>query len=78
MSKAKRKAGKAQAGRGETAGAPSRPADLPEQDVSVPAPDAEAVPLGMPISDEEYEKLQKQARNKTLPPTDCAGEDSSA
>jgi hypothetical protein len=77
MSKQKNKTGKARAGRGETAGAGFRPADLPEQASQIPTPDAGEVPLGLPISAEEYQKLQEQSRHKTLPPTGFAQEDSS-
>ena len=78
MSKKKNKtAGKAQAGRGEAAGAGFRPADLPEQEAPNSAPEPGAVPLGLPISAEEYEELQEQARHRTLPPRGRAQEDSS-
>jgi hypothetical protein len=77
MSKKRNKAGKAQAGRGETGGAGFRPADLAEDEAQVTAPEGGAVPLGLPISDEEYEKLQKQSRHVVLPPTDSAQADPS-
>jgi hypothetical protein len=77
MSKQKNKAGKPRAGRGEAAGAGFRPADLPEQASPSPTPEGGEIPLGLPISAEEYEKLQQQSRHKTLPPTGSAQEDSS-
>jgi hypothetical protein len=53
------------------------PSDLPEEATSA-APEAGAVPLGLPISDEEYHKLQRRARTLNLPPQDNAQEDPSA
>lgn len=78
MGKKKNKpAGKARAGRQEAAGATFRPADLPEQEAPTGAPEPGAVPLGLPISAEDYEALREQARHRTVPPRDCAQEDSS-
>jgi hypothetical protein len=78
MSKKQKKAGKARAGRGKAAGAAFRPADLPDDETKAADPQPGAVPMGLPISAEEYEKLQRQARHAKLPPAGCAQEDSSA
>jgi hypothetical protein len=52
------------------------PADLPEE-AAPEAPEPGAAPLGLPISPEAFEELQRKARRKTPPPTDCAQEDPS-
>ena len=76
MSKKKNKAaGKAQPGGEKTVGAEFRPADLAEQEGTGAAPEAGEVPLGVPLSAEEYEKLRKasnrdvhdSSKNTTLP-----------
>ena len=63
---------------GGAAGAGFRPADLPAEEATTPAPEFGAAPLGLPISAEEYEKLQRRARHSKLPPHDSAQEDPSA
>jgi hypothetical protein len=78
MSKKKSKPGKAQAGHGETAGKAFRPGDLPEEGSQVPTPEEGAVPLGLPISAEEYKDLQERNRHRALPPPGSAQEDPSA
>jgi hypothetical protein len=77
MSKKRKKTGKAHAGRGEAAGAAFRPADLPDEKTKSAA-EPGTVPMGLPISAEEYEELLKRARHAKLPPSGCAQEDSSA
>jgi hypothetical protein len=77
MSKKRNHAGKAKAGRGEAAGANFRPADVAKEAPQTPEHEGKAVPLGLPISQEEYEKLQKESRHRTLPPAGCAQEDPS-
>ena len=68
----------AQAGSSGRGGASFHPADLPEEEASTVAPEAGAVPLGLPISLEDYDRLQKKARHRHLPPNTSAQEDASA
>jgi len=78
MSKKKRRSrgtGQAQPGSGEKAGVDFRPADLPEEEAPGGAAEGGAMPLGLPISAEEYEKLQQQARHRKLPPAGGAQPD---
>ena len=77
MSKKRNHAGKAKVGRGEAPGTSLRPADLAEEAPQTPECEGKAVPLGLPISAEEYEKLQKESRHRKLPPAGCAQEDTS-
>jgi hypothetical protein len=53
------------------------PSALPEE-AALGGPEPGAVPLGLPISPEELEELQRQARHKKPPPPGCAQEDPSA
>jgi hypothetical protein len=67
----------AQPGRDDAAGAAVNPADLPATpETPANAPPAGAVNQGLPISPAEYERLQREARTRKLPPADCAQEDS--
>jgi hypothetical protein len=77
MRKKKNKAAKPQASRGEAAGASFRPTDVPEPEAQGTASQGGAVPLGLPISAAEYEKLQKRARRVALPPTSSGQQDPS-
>jgi hypothetical protein len=69
----------AQPGGGDTAGVSFHPADLEGEEASTAAPqEGGAIPLGLPISAKEYEKLQKQARHRQLPPHGSSQEDPAA
>jgi len=60
-------------GKGDSAGVEFQPAIAPKD--AGPDPFAGAAPLGLPISHDEYERLQKHAADKPKPPTGCAQED---
>ena len=65
-----------QSGAADGAGASFDPSQLPEEEAT--APEAGAIPLGLPISAEEYRRQQRQARNRQLPPKCSGQEDTSA
>jgi hypothetical protein len=56
------------------AGAPMDPSEAPAQTTDQPC----GVPIGLPLSDEEYEKLQRRALHHTDPHQAQGQEDSSA
>ena len=65
-------------GVGEVPGADFDPARLPEDETADTAAEGGEVPLGLPISPEEYKRLQKQARHLKPPSTGSAQEDPAA
>jgi hypothetical protein len=67
-----------QRGAAEEAGASFDPGQLPDEEASQSAPTGGAVPLGLPISAEEYERLQREAHHRKLPPKRSGQEDASA
>ena len=64
-------------GVGEAPGADFDPARLPE-DQPADTPEGGEVPHGLPISPEEYKRLQKQARHLKPPSKGSAQEDPAA
>jgi hypothetical protein len=65
-------------GAAEEAGARFDTRQLPDEEASKSAPEGGAVPLGLPISAEEHERLQREARHRKLPPKRSSQEDASA
>ena len=63
-----------QPGSSENAGASFCPEELPEEESPHVTPEAGAIPLGLPISAEEYKELQRKARHLKMPPNDGAQE----
>lgn len=57
------------------AGKSIQPPDMPLEDAPAEEPGLKDIPIGRPLSDEEYQKLKEAVEKTNLPPTGNAQED---